>query len=113
MSVVSDKKKWDAAKKKADAVYKRPSAYKSGFIVKKYKEMGGKFSSKQPTDRGLKRWFAEKWVNQRGEVGYKYKSDVYRPSKRVTSSTPVTWKELSSTRSKIEIEDWSSYAISS
>jgi hypothetical protein len=113
MNVVSDKKKWDAAKKKADIVYKRPSAYKSGFIVKKYKEMGGKFSSKQSTGRGLKRWFAEKWVNQRGEVGYKYKSDVYRPSKRVTSSTPATWKELSSARSKIKIEDWSSYAISS
>ena len=31
------------AKKMADAVYDRPSAYKSGFIVKKYKEMGGKY----------------------------------------------------------------------
>ena len=31
------------AKKIADAVYDRPSAYTSGFIVKKYKEMGGKY----------------------------------------------------------------------
>ena len=26
--------------------------------------------------QGLRRWFREKWVNQRGEIGYKYKSDI-------------------------------------
>ena len=43
----------------------------------------------------MKRWFAEKWVNQRGKVGYKYKNDIYRPSKRITKGTPLTHKELS------------------
>ena len=35
--------------------------------------------------------------NQRGEVGYKYKSDVYRPGVRVNSKTPTTFKELTPT----------------
>ena len=34
-------------------------------------------------------------MNQRGTIGYKYKSDIYRPSKRITSKTPITHKELS------------------
>ena len=44
---------------------------------------------------GLTRWFDEKWVNQRGEVGYKYKNDIYRPTHRITKKTPITHKELS------------------
>ena len=43
----------------------------------------------------MKRWFAEKWVNQRGKVGYRYKSDIYRPSKRITKDTPTTHREIS------------------
>ena len=33
--------------------------------------------------------------NQRGKTGYKYKSDVYRPTKRITKDTPATFSELS------------------
>ncbi len=91
---------WDRAKQKADKVYEKPSAYKSGYIVKQYKEMGGKFAEPAKTKTGLARWFSEEWVNQRGEVGYKYKKDVYRPSKRVTGDTPKTWGELSSPQIK-------------
>ena len=47
---------------------------------------------------GLGRWFAERWRNQRGEVGYKYKGDVYRPTIRVSAKTPTTFKELSPRR---------------
>ena len=36
----------------------------------------------------------EKWTNQRGEVGYTYKSDVYRPTVKVTKDTPTTFQEL-------------------
>ena len=50
------------AKKDADATYKKPSAYKSAYLVKRYKELGGKLMSNKPT--GLKRWFQEEsWVN--------------------------------------------------
>ena len=94
MSEPINKKKWDLAKKLADAVYARPSAYKSGYIVKKYKELGGTFVGKKKVKQGLPRWFAEKWVNQRGVEGYQHKSDVYRPSIRITKKTPVTWGEL-------------------
>lgn len=99
-----DARKWALAKSLANKIYDKPSAYKSGYIVKKYKELGGKFRttsktrassksrSKSPT--GLTRWFAEKWVNQHGAVGYKHKNDVYRPSIRITKHTPVTWSEL-------------------
>lgn len=91
---------------KNDIFHKIPkhSAYRSGILVQEYKR---RFSQKyglkkypyigKKTEKvGLKRWFSEKWVNQRGEVGYRYKSDVYRPSIRVTRKTPITYGELSS-----------------
>ena len=87
-------------------VYKRipkHSAYRSGVVVSSYKKAFSKkygknkksYSGKKTSNRGLSRWFKEKWVNQRGKVGYKYKNDIYRPSKRITKKTPKTHKELS------------------
>jgi hypothetical protein len=54
--------------------------------------------SRSRSATGLGRWFAERWRNQRGEVGYKYKGDVYRPTRRVTKKTPTTFRELSPRR---------------
>lgn len=84
------------------------SAYRSGLIVKLYKKkfkeryedvepylpLGSSFSKlfREPT--GLTRWFSEKWTNQRGKEGYQTPRDVYRPSKRITKDTPITWDEL-------------------
>ena len=77
------------------------SAYRSGHLVKEYKKA---FIKKHGTrkkpyigqgKRPLKRWFDEKWRNQRGGVGYRSKSDVYRPTRRVTRDTPKTFAELS------------------
>ena len=42
----------------ADQVYKKPSAYKSGFIVKKYKELGGKYGD-DGKEKNLSRWYKE------------------------------------------------------
>ena len=70
------------------------SAYRSGIIVKEYKEAGGKYSGDKKKG-SLGRWFKEDWKNQRGETGYKKKGDVYRPTKRVSKDTPKTFKELS------------------
>ena len=61
---------------------------------KKYGKKKQPYTGKKTKKRGLKRWFKEKWVNQRGEIGYKYKSDIYRPSRRITKKTPTTHKEL-------------------
>ena len=83
------------------------SAYRSSILVKQYKEAfkkeyGSKkpYTGTKPKKTGLKRWHDEEWRNQRGGVGYKKKGDVYRPTKRITKKTPVTFSELSKKRIK-------------
>jgi hypothetical protein len=39
MAVPKDKKLYEKAKHMADDIYKKPSAYKSAYIVKKYNEI--------------------------------------------------------------------------
>ena len=101
MSTPRDKKLYNKIKKTIYNKYPKHSAYRSGILVKTYKKQyKNKYKNKNPylgkksQKTGLKRWFREKWVNQRGEVGYKYKSDIYRPSKRITKKTPKTHKQL-------------------
>jgi len=103
MSIPSDKVLYKKVKHKIYKKYPKHSAYRSGLLVKKYKE---KFKEKHKGTRkkpylgkyiktkGLARWFAEKWTNQRGETGYKYKSDIYRPQEKITSKTPLTHEGL-------------------
>ena len=98
----TDKKLYKQVKKRVYKKIPKHSAYRSGIVVQKYKKSfkkkhGNKkpYKGKKTRKRGLKRWFAEKWVNQRGKVGYKYKSDIYRPSKRITKDTPITHNEIS------------------
>jgi hypothetical protein len=75
------------------------SAYRSGIIVKEYKEAGGKYSGDKKKGK-LGRWFKEEWKNQRGGSGYKKKGDIYRPTKRVSKDTPATHKELTPAEKK-------------
>jgi len=103
-----DIKLYNKTKKQIYKKYPKHSAYRSGILVKTYKinfkkKYGTKKSpylGKKTEKKGLNRWFKEKWVNQRGEVGYKYKNDIYRPSKRITNKTPKTHKELSKNKIK-------------
>ena len=99
----TDIKLYNKTKKK---VYKRipkHSAYRSGILVKEYKKEFKKkyktkkqpYLGKKPKKKGLARWFKEEWKNQRGEIGYKYKSDIYRPTKKITKKTPKIMKKLS------------------
>lgn len=82
---------------------KKHSAYRSGRVVAEYKKRfkkkyGSKkspYKGKKNKNKGLSRWFREKWRNQRGGVGYKKKGDVYRPTRRITKKTPRTYSELS------------------
>ena len=92
---------YEKVKKQIYKKYPKHSAYRSGLLVQKYKkDFKKKYGKKNPyigkktKKKGLRRWFDENWVNQRGEVGYKYKNDIYRPSKRITKKTPVTHGEL-------------------
>lgn len=99
---------YNKTKKEIYKKYPQHSAYRSGILVKKYRDNFTKkygknkkpYYGKKPTKRGLRRWFMEDWRNQRGEIGYKFKSDIYRPTKRITKKTPKTHREL--TRKKID-----------
>ena len=77
--------------------YPKHSAYRSGLLDQEYKRRGGTYTGNEQQTEGLNRWFKEKWQNQRGEVGYKNKSDIYRPTVRVTKNTPTTFNELAKT----------------
>lgn len=99
--IPTDQKLYNKIKKYIYIKYPKHSAYRSGLIVKEYKKQfktiynnKQPYKGKRPTKKGLARWFKEKWLNQRLETGYKYKSDIYRPTKRITSQTPKTLFEL-------------------
>lgn len=79
---------YEKVKREADAIYEKPSAYKSGYIVKTYKERGGKYAGKKE-NTGLSRWYVERWQ----DVGNK-DYPVYRPTKRITKDTPLTKDEI-------------------
>lgn len=82
---------YNEVKKYADEIYKKHSAYKSGFIVKTYKSLGGEYEG--TGEKKLKRWFDEEWkdVNPlKTETSY----PVYRPTKRVNKNTPLTVNEI-------------------
>ena len=99
----TDEKLYNTVKKKIYKEQSKHSAYRSGTVVKEYKKRFTKkygkrkspYKGKQTKKRGLSRWFSEKWVNQRGEIGYKNKNDIYRPTFRITKKTPTTHGELS------------------
>jgi len=93
-----DKAKYEKAKEIVYPRYKKPSAYRSGAVIKKYKELGGRF--KDDGERKLKRWFKEEWA----DVGNK-EYPVYRPSKRITKDTPLTRDEIDPENLKLQIEE--------
>ena len=67
-----------------------------------------KKSVKKYAEGGLKRWFKEKWTKPGGqECGSKEgkEDDKCRPSKRVSSKTPVTWGEMSKSQKSKAISD--------
>ena len=99
MPHTTDEKLYEKIKNELFKKYK-PSAYRSGFLVQKYKEEfvkkhnNNNYYRGNKTNSNLKRWFNEKWTNQRGEIGYKNKSDIYRPTIRINDKTPTTFNEL-------------------
>lgn len=88
-------KLYEQARKKF--AHMKHSAYKSGHVIQEYKRLGGTFKkhTKHEKPGKLSRWFKEKWRNQRGKVGYQKRGDLYRPTRRISKETPVTWNELS------------------
>ncbi len=76
------------ARAEADARYATHGAYKSAFIVKRYRELGGRYAA-DGAPRNLTRWLREKWVDVGGKS-----YPVYRPTVRVTARTPLTVAEV-------------------
>lgn len=89
MSEPIDRNLYEKVKAKADTIYKKPSAYKSGYIVQEYKRQGGKYRTVSK-DRPLQRWFKETWKSTSGKDEY----PVLRPTKRISKKTPLLASEI-------------------
>lgn len=110
-----DKDIYRKAKKMADETYKRHSAYKSMFLVRKYKELGGKFKGDDKDEKPkLMKWRQERWIKvlpyllENREVkcgaGGKDKHSC-RPLIRVDKTTPTTLPELVKKHGKKKIKE--------
>lgn len=91
-SVIDNPELYEKAKEIVYKQYPKHSAYRSGQLVKKYKELGGTYSGKKDK-KGLTQWFKEDWrdVNpMKTDTSY----PVYRPTKKVSSDTPLTKDEI-------------------
>ena len=97
MPIILNKDIYEKAKDIADDIYKKSSAYKSGFIVKKYKELGGKYAN-DGKEKELSRWFLEQWK----DIG-NGKYPVLRPTKRINENTPLTASEIDANFAKEQI----------
>lgn len=102
MSIVIDNPDlYERAKVIVYKQYPKHSAYRSGQLVKKYKDMGGTYSGSKPKG-GLSRWFKEKWQDinpNKTETSY----PVYRPTIRVNKKTPLTASEINPAQAKKQI----------
>ena len=63
-----DKELYETTKRKVWAMYDKASAYRSGMLVKLYRESGGRYSGDKTKNAPLNRWFSERWK------GNKYKT---------------------------------------
>jgi len=98
MPTPKNKELYEKVKKEADEIYKKPSAFKSGYIVKKYKELGGEYiDDKKP--KNLKRWFKEEWKDIGNSV-----YPVFRPTIKVSKETPLTPEEIEPKNLKEQIK---------
>lgn len=129
-----DKDLYERIKKKVYSQYRVHSAYRSGALVKLYKEQGGKYCvpskrgkcrpSKRRPSTGLTRWYKEKWddigkrfsrtrsayIRSHSKRGKKYKwYPVYRPTRRVDSSSPLTVDEIDPKHAREQMRRKQSY----
>jgi hypothetical protein len=91
------------AKTEADVKYARAGLYRSAWMVKRYTELGGKYSGK-PSSQGIKRWLdKEEWISV---IPYLRDRKIVkcgsadgeliacRPMVRANDKTPITLPEL-------------------
>jgi len=97
MPIINDPDLYERVKKRADSIYSKPSAYKSGWIVKTYKELGGTYRTDNEPKK-LKQWFKEQWT----DIAHQ-KYPVYRPTIRINKTTPLTVQEIDPSNLKKQI----------
>jgi hypothetical protein len=99
MPIPKDKALYNKVKKMADEKYTKSSAYKSAYIIKTYKDLGGGYlNDNKPKE--LKRWFQEKWENINPNKGY----PVLRPSVKINKQTPLLVSEIDEKNLKEQIK---------
>jgi len=98
MPIIDDPKLYERVKREADRIYQKPSAYKSGWMVKTYKSLGGTYSE-DTKPKKLKQWYEERWADI-GDRDY----PVFRPTVRVNKTTPLTVQEIDPANLKKQIK---------
>ena len=98
MPIPINKDLYDRVKAEADELYKKSSAYKSGYIVKRYKSLGGLYKDDNKP-KNLKSWFDEEWM----DIGHQ-EYPVYRPTIRINQHTPLTVQEVNKKSLKNQIK---------
>jgi hypothetical protein len=98
MPIIANQKLYDLVKDYADTIYKKSSAFKSGFIVKTYKSLGGDYIDDNKPKK-LKNWFREDWQ----DIGNK-EYPTFRPTKRINKDTPLIVDEIDEKNLKEQIK---------
>ena len=102
MPTPADQNLYEEAREYIFSKYKKNSAYRSGAVVKHYKQMfAKKHPDKEPyiddrKPKNIKRWFQEKWIDINPTLGINYAKayPVYRPTKRINNKTPALASEI-------------------
>jgi hypothetical protein len=97
-------KEYKKAKREADKVYEKHSAYKSMFISKLYKQYGGTYKDSSKKDTKLSTWRQERWIivepylkeGKKIACGSEKAPNIHscRPSKKINKNTPTTIDSL-------------------
>lgn len=99
MPKILDLPLYNKVKLLADEIYKKPSAFKSGYIVKTYKSLGGEYGD-DDKPKNLKRWYMEKWQDI-GNLDY----PVFRPTVKISKTkTPLLVSEIDKKNLKEQIK---------
>lgn len=96
MPIIDNINLYNQVKDKAKKIYEKNSGFRSGYIQKEYKRLGGTFTN-DGKEKNLSRWYAEKWQS----IGGKY--PTYRPSIRINEMTPKTINEIDKKEAKKQI----------
>lgn len=104
------------AKKDADLKYARDGLYKSAYIQKRYKELGGKYKTPKPSQAPISRWLSEQWIqvypyvseNKIVQCGSSKDSEniACRPRKKIDpKNTPITIDEVIAKHGKAKVKE--------